>query len=519
MKTCASDIYGILSAVFVLLNVFSAPACAELRLNGLFRDGMVLQRNCEIPVFGQAAPGEEIRVEFAGQTKTAVAGPDGKFRLLLDPLAAGGPYEMKVTGANNILLRDVLVGEVWIASGQSNMDMQLKNCLNAKEEIAAARFPQVRQFMVKRGKAAEPSDTLSAASGPEDSGLNVWVSCSPETAGDFSGAAYFFARELNRRLGVPVGLINIAWGGTVAEAWTPRAALEGRPELRSILSDWPKYNQDEQWLIDEYKQFEAELKAAAADGLPAPVYFNQPSVLYNANISPLAPYAIRGVIWYQGEENVFRAYQYRDLFPALIASWREAWQSEFPFLFVQLPNFNTEEISWVELREAQLMTLHGTPNTGMAITMDIGEPGNVHPKNKQEVGRRLSLAARALVYGETGLEWSGPLYRSMSVEGDSVRLEFDHIGEGLVTRGNEPLSGFLIASADRQFHPARSRLEKGRVVVWSDQVKEPAAVRYGWSNNPVEANLYNRIAGQPGLPASPFRSDDWPGLTANRTWH
>lgn len=515
---CLTDFRRFKAALLCLILACVAPLGADVKLNGLFSDGMVLQRGQRVAVYGHAARDEKVTVEIAGQSKSALPVPGGRFVVYLDPLDAGGPHELKVSGRNTVVVRDVWVGEVWLASGQSNMDMQVRHCLNAEEEAASADYPLIRQFLVKRGKAAVIQDTLLAADPEQKGRINAWVKCSPGTVGGFSGAAYFFAREIHSRLGVPVGIINSAWGGTNAEAWTCECTMESVPELNSILVDWPAYNNDEQWLREQYAKFLAEKEEAAKTGKPEPLYFNQPAVLFNAMICPLIPYGIQGVLWYQGEGNSHRGYQYRDLFPAMIKNWRYNWERDFPFLFVQLANFEAGSKTWPELREAQLMTMKQLPNMAMTVTTDIGEAEDIHPKNKQEVGRRLSLAARALVYGESGLEWSGPLYRSMRVENGRARLSFEHAGEGLVTRQGESPGGFLIAGEDREFVPAEARIEGAEVVVWSEKVKQPVAVRYGWRDNPEDANLYNRVNWQIGLPASPFRTDEWPGLTANRTW-
>ncbi|HUU26431.1 MAG TPA: sialate O-acetylesterase [archaeon] len=502
--------------LFSLLLAFSAvPAAADVKLPRLFNDHMVLQCGMRTPVWGWADPGEKVRVEFGTRIAETTADKDGKWMLRLAPLDIGGPFELLVSGKNTILIKDVLVGEVWLCSGQSNMAMEVRSCLNAEEEIAAANFPGIRQFQVKRIKAGEPLDDVATGDREEQQWLSKWIVCNPSTVIHFTGAGYFFARELHKRLDVPIGLIHSSWGGTTAEAWTATAALEADPELKSILQNWPDYNNDEEWLKEQYSNFVAEIEQAKRQGRPAPLYFNQPAVLYNGMIAPLVPYSIRGAIWYQGESNVFRAFQYRKLFPALIRNWRGAWgQGEFPFLFVQLANFEAGTGRWPELREAQAMTL-SIPNTGMASAVDIGEAQDIHPKNKQELGRRLALAARALVYKEK-LVYSGPVYKSMTVEGDKCYLSFTHPGDGLTVKGGEPLKWFTIAGEDKKFVPARAWIMGDKVIVWSEAVAQPVAVRYAWADNPESANLYNKAGDQAALPASPFRTDDWPGLTADR---
>jgi len=484
---------------------------AEVSLPRLFTDHMVLQRGMSVPVWGWAAPGEKVRVELEGQKAETAADKDGKWMVRLLPLKAGGPFELKASGKNTLVVKDVLVGEVWLCSGQSNMAMEVSACLNAGSEMAAATNPLIRQFQVRRVKAETPCQDVAEGGG----WLSTWIPASPETVKNFTGAGYFFARQLYEKLDVPIGLIHSSWGGTTAEAWTSPAALGKDTDLKMILTNWPDYNNDEEWLKEQYTKFTAEVEKWKREGGVKPLYFNQPGVLYNPMIAPLIPYAIRGTIWYQGESNVFRAYQYRRLFPEMIRSWREAWgEGDFPFLFVQLANFNAKTDRWPELREAQTMAL-SLPHTGMALAVDIGEAEDIHPKNKQEVGRRLALAARALVYGEK-LVYSGPLYRSMEIKGNKCYVSFDHLGDGLMIRGGGTLAGFVIAGEDRKFVPAKAEIVGGRVAVWSDEVAKPVAVRYAWEDNPEGANLYNRVGGEAVLPASPFRTDDWPGLTAGR---
>ena len=496
-------------------------AAGAVRLPDLFDDNMVLQRGRPIPVWGVAEPGEQVTVTLAGQQAVVQADAGGKWLVRLPAMAAGGPYELKAYGTNSgETLTNVAVGEVWVCSGQSNMEWQVKNSVHAEEEIAAARYPQIRSFTVTKAVAVEPL--------PECDGR--WEVCSPRTVGNFTAVGYFFARELHRALGVPVGIINTSWGGTPAESWTSLAALQADAALQPIVTG------REQWLSNyaagvlareqRVHEWMATAQAAQQAGklLPLPPALEYPddprknawlpSGLYNGMIAPLLPYGIAGAIWYQGESNAGRAYQYRTLFPTMIRDWRQAWgQGDFPFLFVQLANFmgtpaEPAESAWAELREAQLMTL-SLPATGMATIIDIGDAQDIHPRNKQDVGSRLALAAQAIAYGRR-LVYSGPIYRSMTVEGDQVRLRFAHTGGRLVAKGG-PLRGFAVAGEDRQFHWAEAKIEGGMVTVRSAQVARPVAVRYAWADNPA-CNLYN----QAGLPASPFRTDDWPGVTAGK---
>ncbi len=505
-----------LKTVFVFfLLAYAGMALAEVKLPAIFSDNMILQRGMKVPVWGWSDPGEKITAELGGHVATTIAGKDGKWKLWLGPLDAGGPFELKITGKNSITLKNVLVGEVWICSGQSNMAMEVKSCLNAGEEISTANYPRIRHFQVKRAKAAKPLEDVAPVPDSDGSWLNKWEVTDPSNVGHYTGVGYFFIRDIYRDLHVPVGIISVSWGGTTAEAWTPHDTLANDPELRLILKNWPDYNNDEEWLKVEYAKFEKQVKEAKKKGTEPPLYFNQPSVLYNGIIAPVVPFGMRGVIWYQGESNAYRAYQYRDLFPAMIEQWRKEWgQGVFPFLFVQLANYHFEPQVFPELREAQSMAL-ALPNTAMTVTIDIGDSSDIHPKNKQEVGRRLSLAARKLAYGEQ-LIWSGPLFKSMLVQGGKCRLSFSHTGDGLTTPGGQPPEGFVIAGPDRKFVKARAIIHGNQVIVWNEQVSHPVAVRYAWANHPGGCNLYNKSGELVNLPASPFRTDDWPGITMDR---
>jgi sialate O-acetylesterase len=485
---------------------------------------MVLQRDVRVPIWGTAAPGEQVTVTLADQQVTASADSQGRWKVEIGPLSAGGPYEMTVVGENSLALHSVAVGEVWICSGQSNMEMALGNSsrawggvLDAEQEIAAANYPMIRHFTVKKAVAGRPQQDTQGQ----------WVAASPQTAGEFTAVGFFFARELYKSLGVPIGLIHTSWGGTPAEAWTSAAALTTEPELASIVKDWEQKLAEYPKTLDKYRTqldewYQASLKAETEGQIapPPPKFPSDPrsnpwraSGLFNGMLAPLVPYAIRGAIWYQGESNADRAYQYRKLFPVMIQDWRRAWdQGDFPFLFVQLAGFIQDwapKTSWAELREAQLMTL-SLPKTGMAVAADIGDPYDIHPKNKQEVGRRLALAAQAIAYGKD-VVYSGPILESHSIEGSKIRLRFRHVAGGLVGRGGTPLKGFEIAGEDRKFFPADAKIDGETVVVRSENVPRPVAVRYAWADYP-ECSLYNRA----GLPASPFRTDDWPGVTADQ---
>ncbi len=490
---------------------------ADVRLPALFSDNMVLQRGVRVPVWGHADPAEPVTVTLGRYRATTMADENGRWLVRLSPLAAGGPYELAISGTNTIVLRNVLVGEVWVCSGQSNMAWPVSRATNAEQEIAQAGYARIRLFQVARAVAETPQDDLTGA----------WSECSPETVPGFSAVAYYFGREVHNALGVPVGLVHTSWGGTPAEAWTSLPALEAEPALAPLLEHWETVvaGYDDEAAMRRYEAQMARWREAdeqaRASGEPRPAQPrrpahpgnspNRPASLYNAMIAPLVPYAMRGAIWYQGESNAGRAYQYRRLFPTMIRDWRRAWgQGEFPFLFVQLANFQSrgqDPRAWAELREAQLMTL-SLPNTGMAVTADVGEPLDIHPRYKQEVGRRLALAARAIAYGDE-LAHSGPIYTSHAVEGDAVRLRFRHTGGGLLA-ASEPLRGFTVAGNDRRFVWADAGIDGDTVVVRSDAVPRPVAVRYAWADDPGPCDLYN---GE-GLPASPFRTDDWPGVTS-----
>lgn len=626
---------------------------------------MVLQQKRTIPVWGKADPGGEVSVTIKGQNEKAIADNDGEWRVNLAAIPAGGPYELLISGEESIEIKNVMVGEVWICSGQSNMEMALAGWgqINDYEnEISNAMYPDLRLITVDKKTANLPQ---------EDFKSDGWKQCTPENVALFSAVAYFFGRDLHQDLNIPIGLIHTSWGGTVAEAWTSGPTLKTFPEFavevefiesdtlseeekalakEKIKAEWPdkieqilvdqgtlnhrfqdpefksedwkrmtlptiwedaglnvdgvvwfskEVNIPESWQgedlllslgkindyditwfngvrvgrgtdVSELRKYNIsnsivvsgknkivvevldignlggiygpadEMKLESAKGSVAltgewrylidPVNIdvgelprkpddnnevNRPTVLYNAMIHPLLPYAIQGAIWYQGESNAGRAYQYRKLFKDMIGDWRKNWgQGDFPFLFVQLANFmevksQPEEDAWAELREAQTMALE-LPNTGMAVAIDIGDEKDIHPKNKQDVGRRLALNALALVY-DRDLVYSGPMYRSMKIEQGKVRLQFDHTDGGLKIKEGDKLKGFSIAADDKKFRWANAKIEGDEIVVWNPEISEPASVRYAWASNPV-CNLYNGA----GLPASPFRTDSWDGLTIDK---
>ena len=467
----------IMKRILFLLCLAAFVVRADVKLAPIFKNHMVLQRGAVAPVWGWADAAETVTVKFAGQTKTATAGKDGRWMVRLDAIndttVKGG---LMVAGKNQITIADVLVGEVWFASGQSNMAMQVSRCRDAKVEIAAGAFPQIRMFTTGRNAKLEPQ--------VECSGL--WRVCSPLSVGGFSGTAYFFARELHRKLKVPVGIVHSSWGGTAIEAWTSWDVQKGDQRLTMVHAPWAKRKGANQ---------------------------NKPANLFNGMVNPHIPYAIRGAIWYQGERNsrhINFAKVYAHQLPLMINDWRRRWGlGDFPFLWVQLPNFKARNEDpnapsiWAHMRESMAKTLV-LPNTGMATTIDIGEARDIHPKNKQDVGRRLANWALAEFYRRADVVASGPMYAGHEVRGAKVVVSFKH-ADGLQAKEARVVSGFALAGADRKFHWAMATVnEGGAVEVSCDAVKNPVAVRYGWGDNP-NVNLINKA----GLPATPFRTDKW----------
>jgi sialate O-acetylesterase len=510
-------------------------ARADVKLHALFTDGMVLQRSMKCPIWGTANPREKVSLLLEAKKDLSInvssaagqAGEDGKWKtaLPIPPDMAGGPYTLTIKGKNTITLKEVYIGDVWICSGQSNMEWPLSRTYNAEEAITKSKNPKIRLFTVPKNTSDKPLDSFK--------GDPKWLECNPDTVKNFTAVGYFFGRDLQKALDVPIGLIHTSWGGTVAEAWATRSALESNPELQGMIAQYEKSKASAQ---DNYekalKKYEEELakhKEAVAkakeEGKEPPRAPrkpvepgrnpNRPCVLYNAMIHPLQRYAIKGGIWYQGESNAGRAYQYRTLFPTMIESWRATWkQGDFPFLFVQLAPFmaivsEPKESAWAELREAQFLTSLRCKNTGMAVITDVGDPKDIHPTKKEPVGARLALAARGITYGQE-IEYSGPVYEKMTVKDGKAVLRFKHAGKGLEAKDG-PLQGFAIAGADRKFYNAKAEIQGDTVLVWCDKVPEPVAVRYGWADCPV-VNLWNKD----GLPASPFRTDDFPGVTASK---
>ena len=650
-------------SIFFSLCLFAfLSGFGNVRVSKIFSDHMVLQRNKPIPVWGRADPNENVVVEFNRQSKSVMADSSGKWMVHLDPEKEGGPFKLIIRAGNKLTFRDVMVGEVWICSGQSNMEFMVKSVAHAEAEMADANYPQIRHFTVPKDVSAFPKDELTEGH---------WDVCSPETVGDFTAVGYFFAREIFNEIKIPIGLINASWGGTVVETWTSKNALERSDDFKDFITAislikqdslleakkraWEKnlsqvtkkieslqgsvnnFNDADQWMKADYDAsnwpqmklpglWEKQVKGlkyldglvwfrkdvtldSEEEGKPAIIHLakiddndrtyingvlvgsdfvwnkkriynvpgnvlksgknvvavrvedggggggiygnsndmkiivNQkiislagewsfkvdsmstkiqglepndfPCLLYNAMINPITSYAMQGVIWYQGESNASRAFQYRRAFPMLIRDWRDHWATgDFPFYFVQLASFNEDNgnskngSTWAELREAQLMTL-SLPNTGMAVTTDIGDSADIHPRNKQEVGKRLAAVALKNVYGKN-IGCCSPLYKSMEVKGNRIVLSFSNAGSGLMANDKYGyLKGFEIAGADSIFHFAKAFIEGEEVIVSCDSVNAPVAVRYGWADDAGEDNLYNKD----GYPASPFRTDRWKGIT------
>jgi sialate O-acetylesterase len=506
----------ICASLVIVLGISSLPARADVKPHPLISENMVLQLGMKVPIWGKADNGEEVTVRFQGQEHKTTA-RDGAWRIDLDDLKAGGPFEMSITGKNTIHYKNVLVGEVWICSGQSNMEWPVHLTTNANQAVPAAKNPMIRLLTVPKVPASVPQHEVKVQ----------WKECSPETVRDFTAVGYYFGLDLHKSRHVPVGLIHTSWGGTPAESWTSKESLEAEPSLDYMAKNQTKaiaaFRKALDKYIEELDKYKETVAKAVADGADLPAIPNAPanpaknawgaSTLYNGMIAPLIPYAIRGATWYQGESNAGRAYEYRTLLPAMIKNWRKDWnEGDFTFLIVQLAPFTQivdqpGESEWAELREAQLLATQILPKTGIAVITDVGEADDIHPRRKQPVGARLALAARALANGED-IEYSGPVYKGMQVNGDQAVLSFTHVDGGLVARG-DTLTGFTIAGEDRKFVKAEAMIQgNDKVVVSSSAVLKPVAVRFGWANYPV-VNLWN----QAGLPATPFRTDDFPMKT------
>ncbi len=472
----------------------TGSALGDVTFPAIFGDHMVLQLGQDLAFWGWADASEEVTVTLSeidpgngqkSETAATTTSMEGIWRLKFPARTKATTVDVTFAGKNSVTLTDVLIGDVWVCAGQSNMEWPVNASLNHQEEIEDAKFPEIRIFKIERSTAQTPQSQLEGH----------WVECTPETAGEISAVGYFFGRELHRRLKRPIGLVQATFGGANCEAWISQRELKFDDDYAKILERAER-------AIDDPNQANNP---------------NRASVLFNGMIAPLQPFTIKGAIWYQGETNAPRAYQYRKLFPSMIADWRRGWgQGDFPFLYVQLANFvsektkpdhpmEPEESAWAELREAQSKTL-AVEKTGMAVTIDIGEPRDIHPKNKQDVGHRLALCALRVAYGHE-IVASGPEFDAMKIVGREARLQFQNVDEGLVVRGDQ-LKGFAIAGADQKFVWATAKVQGDTVIVSAPGVAMPVAVRYAWGDNP-DCNLFN----QTGLPASPFRTDDWPGVT------
>lgn len=493
---------------------FSAAALqADVSLPNIFSDHMVLQRNQSNPVWGKAAPGEKVTVSIAGQKHKAVANAQGNWRIELDPMkACCAPLTLAVKGKNKIELEDVLVGEVWMCSGQSNMGWRVNGSNHKDLEMASANYPEIRLITAPRNGSETPQFNLD----------DQWKRCTPETVGDFSATGYFFGRRIHNTLRVPVGLINTAWGGSRIESFMPRSTLEKDGSYDEFLKDWDR--RIEKDADREFAENSAKYKAWVAAGskgymgepIHARVANHAPGSIYNGLIHPVVGYGMKGAIWCQGESNADRAEQYRRLFPLLITTWRDLWgQGDFSFYWVQLADFSNEVKQptggpWAELREAQTMTL-SLPHTGEAIVLDIGQSRFIHPGDKQTVASRLARHALAKDYGFK-MASDSPRFKSMVINGNVATITFDKVDTTLYAFDVPEVKGFAIAGKDRKFVWADAKIVgKNKVEVSSDQIAEPVAVRYGFEINPV-VNLTDKI----GLPVTPFRTDDWPGKTAGK---
>jgi sialate O-acetylesterase len=635
-----------------LLICFSASA--DVRLPGFFGDNMVLQRHQPIIIWGWSNPKEKISIQLHRQSMTVTADKNGKWKIMLKPEDAGGPYQLIVKGKNTIAFNNILIGDVWVCSGQSNMEWNVRNSNQADTEIAKADYANIRHIKIPNRISAEPKDDITPTS---------WEICNPETVGDFTAVGFYFARELTEQLNIPIGLINTSWGGTHVETWTSRDAFENSEEFRTMIASMPKVNLDsvakknsekvfkrieglqgklttKKELIDQWKKAnfddtswpvmnvpslweeqelgdfdgvvwlrktfsvpvsavgkEAVLHLGKVDDadetyvngsaignlsnysearqytIPAGILKggenviavrvtdtgggggiygdpsmlkisfagetesiagqwryqvealsenisgvgpnSYPTLLFNAMVHPLIPFAIKGALWYQGESNAGRAYQYRKAFPLMINDWRQKWgQGDFPFYFVQLASFNAGDgnsqtgSTWAELREAQAMTL-SLPNTGMAVTTDIGDPDDIHPRNKLDVGKRLAALALRDAYG-TNVQSSGPTFESLRQSGNKMVVTFTNTGSGLIVKDKYGyVRGFEIAGPDRKFRHAKAEIAGNTVTVYHEAVREPTAVRFGWADDASDNNLFNAE----GFPAVPFRSDNWNTIT------
>lgn len=514
----------------VLFFFVSANLCADVKMPAFFNDNMLLQRNIPVNIWGWATPDENVTVSFANQKVSTIAGKDGKWLVKLNPLNLNKKAQaLVIEGPNKIVIKNVLVGDVWVCSGQSNMEMTVQETINAKDEIATSENPFIRHMKVNNSISLYPKEELLCSK---------WDIAGPQNTSTFTAVGYYFAREIVKQTGVPVGLINTSWGGTRIEPWTPAEAFRKIPELKNISEQvdlWIPTTETGKKVflkyIENMKAWISTAEITVKEGrIPAAMPLapgstntqTTPTMIFNNMVNPLVNYGIKGTIWYQGESNGKDGNIYIHKMNALISGWRTCWQQgNFPFYFVQLANFQTSDPNnaaggerWAYLREAQLKTLSVVPNTGMAVIIDIGETANIHPRDKQDVAIRLAAWALNDVYGIKSVH-SGPLFKCFRVEGNKIRISFDHVGSGLVSgvkigiapfkASDDKLKWFAIAGTDQKWYWADAIIDGNTVLVSSDKVSEPVAVRYAFAMNPEGANLYNKE----GFPASPFRTDNW----------
>lgn len=509
-----------LLCLFLLFAAFQTVS-ADVRLPDVIASSMVLQQKQAVPIWGTAEPGEAVIVEFAGQKRNAVADANGKWRVDLSKMSANfTPQTMTISGKNKIELTNILVGEVWLVSGQSNMQRLLRETDNGEAVQASAKHPNIRLFNASREVAFKKKQGK----------LGEWAACTPETVKEFSAAGYYFGVDLQKELNVPVGLLNSSYGGSQAEAWTPVAYLNASPDLKPTVDRTQVWAAEREQVrvnyaaaIAKWREDSDKTRAAGARPSPSPGVpdalrdYRIASSIYDGMIEPLMPFAIKGAIWYQGESNEARAEQYGILMPTMIKAWRERWGAgNFPFGIIQLPNYRgvkaePEETPWSFIREAQRQTALKTANTGLIVTIDIGEASDIHPKNKVDVGKRMLAWALKDVYGRKIA--TSPVLVKSETKGDKIILTFDDVGSGLIIKKGDKLEEFAIAGADRKFIWAEAKIvAKNKVEVWSSGVASPLAVRYAFNSNPKNPNLTN----DSGLPASPFRTDNWPDPTAGK---
>jgi sialate O-acetylesterase len=483
-----------LACLLLPLLTLAPPAFADVQLPGIISDHMVLQRGAPVRIFGKAQPGEAVTVTFRGQSAQTTTDAIGRWEVWLNPLTPGAAADMTIKGTNVITVADVLVGDVWVGSGQSNMQWTVRDSDNADAEIAAANYPQIRLFYVPRKTSAAPVDDVDAK----------WIVCSAESVPGFSAVLYYFGREMHKESKVPMGLIHSSWGGTPIASWISGPSLAGNARLQPFLTYWQNaiinYPANNARYQENLKKWEANGSQGPRPGAPlGPGHAHEPTTLYNAMIAPLIKYTIKGALWYQGETEAARARGdiYGEALMTLATDWRRAFaQGDFPFYWVQLANYGSAAKNghWMRVQEGQVKAT-ALRNTGVVVITDIGNPTNIHPTNKQDVGRRLALLAQN--------KGASPLYRQFTREGNAIRIWFDNAGTALKTRGGAPLTGFQIAGADGKYVPATATIDGATVRVSSPDVPEPKSVRYAWDYNP-DGNLVNAL----GLPASLFRTDE-----------